>query len=97
MATNNEELLEEEEVTILTLTDDNGEEEQFEYLASIEYKSDEYLILLPEEDDTQNVIMKVIPIDEENEDYIPVEDEKVLNTVFQMFKEQYKDVFDFDE
>ena len=42
-----EEILQEEE-SILTLTDENGEETNFEYLDCIEYESKEYLVLMPE-------------------------------------------------
>ena len=42
----NEELLQEEE-SILTLTDENGVETNFEYMDCIEYQGKEYLILMP--------------------------------------------------
>lgn len=94
---NNEELLEEEEASILTLTNEDGEEEQFEYVATIEYKADEYLILLPVTDDYQIVILKIVPVDEENETYESVNDDETLNAVYDLFKEQYKDVFTFED
>ena len=34
---------------------------------------------------------------EEEESYVSVDDEEVLNTVFQMFKEKFKDEFNFEE
>ena len=33
--------------------------------------------------------------DEETESYVSVDDEEVLNTVFEMFKEKFKDEFNF--
>ena len=42
----NEEILQEEE-SILTLTDENGQDVDFEYLDCIEYEGDEYLVLCP--------------------------------------------------
>lgn len=95
----NEELLnEEEEVSILTLTDENGQDVNFEYLDCLEYQGVEYLVLLPEEDDSNElVILQVEPVDEENENYLAVEDEAILNTVFEMFKEKFKDVLDFED
>ena len=47
----NETMLPEEEVSILTLTDENGNEVNFEYLDSIEYQGVEYLVLAPEGDE----------------------------------------------
>ena len=92
----NEELLQEEESSILTLTDENGEETEFEYLDCIEYEGKEYLVLLPMEDD-QIVILEVEPVDEENENYIAVESEDVLDAVYEIFKERYKDVLQFGD
>ena len=94
----NEELLQEEETSYISLTDENGEETEFEYLDCIEYEGKEYLVLLPAEDDANEiVILEVEPVDEENENYISVDDEETLNTVFGIFKEKYKDILDFAE
>ena len=94
----NEELLNEEEVSILTLTDENGQDVNFEYLDCIEYEGKEYLFLLPEdEEDNEVVILEVEPVDEENENYLAVEDEELLNAVFAIFKEKFKDVLTFEE
>ena len=94
----NENLLNEEEVSILTLTDENGEEINFEYLDCIEYQGVEYLILAPEGDEEgETVILEVQPVDEENENYVGVEDEAILNAVFGIFKEKYKDILQFEE
>ena len=89
---------EEEEVSILTLTDENGEETDFEYLDCIEYEGREYLVLMPtEEPDTQIVILEVEPVDEENENYLSVQDEAILDAVYGIFKDLYKDVLTFED
>jgi len=93
----NEELLNEEEVSILTLTDENGQDVNFEYLDCIEYEGVEYLVLMPEdEEDNEVVILAVEPVDEENENYLAVEDEAILNAVFEIFKEKFQDVLEFE-
>jgi uncharacterized protein YrzB (UPF0473 family) len=91
----NEEILQEEE-SILTLTDENGEETNFEYLDCIEYEGKEYLILMPEESN-EIVILEVQPVDEENENYVAVENEAILDAVYGIFKERYKDVLEFED
>lgn len=92
----NEELLQEEESNLITLTDDNGIETVFEYLDCIEYQGKEYLVLIPaEEDADQIVILEIEPVDEENENYLAVEDEAVLDAVYGIFKERYQDVLTF--
>ena len=65
----NEEILQEEEQTnILTLTDENGEDVDFEYLDCVDYEGKEYLVLMPAEElATEIVILEVEPVDEENE------------------------------
>ena len=91
----NEEILQEEE-SILTLTDENGVETNFEYLDCIEYEGKEYLVLMPEESN-EIVILEVQPVDEENENYIAVENEAILEAVYGIFKERYKDVLQFED
>ena len=92
----NENLIPEEEVSILTLTDENGADVDFEYLDCIEYEGKEYLVLIPaEEDSNEIVILEVEPVDDELENYLAVESEETLNAVYTIFKERYKDVLDF--
>ena len=82
-----------EEDNLLTLTDENGEETEFEYLDSVEYEGAEYLILTPTgEESGQVVILQVEPVDEETENYLALEDEALLNAVYAIFRERYKDV-----
>ena len=98
-----EELGLEEDENIIVLNDENGEEVKFEFLDLIEYEGEEYVVLLPvleegEEDTGEVVILKLEETDsEEEESYVSVDDEEVLNTVFQMFKEKFKDEFNFED
>ena len=93
-----ENMIPEEEESILTLTDENGAEIDFEYLDCIDYEGKEYLVLMPVEDESEEVvILEVEPVDEENENYLAVEDEAVLDAVFAIFKEKFQDVLTFEE
>ena len=92
----NEEILQEEEASILTLTDENGEDMDFEYLDCIEYQGKEYLVLMPTESN-DIVILEVQPVDEENENYLAVENEEILDAVYGIFKERYKDILQFED
>ncbi len=88
------EILEEE--SILTLTDENGVDSDFEYLDVIEYQGKEYLFLLPvDEPDAGIVILEIEPVDEETENYLAVEDESILEAVYGLFKERYRDQLTF--
>ena len=87
----------EEETSILTLTDENGQDVDFEYLDCIEYQGKEYLVLMPcDEAGTEIVILEVEPVDEENENYLSVQNEDTLNAVYAIFKEKYEDVLTFE-
>ena len=92
----NEEILQEEEESILTLTDENGVDTNFEYLDCVELEGVEYLVLMPE-NTNEIVILEVQPVDEENENYVAVESVDILNTVYSVFKERYKDVLQFED
>ena len=94
----NENLIPEEEVSILTLTDETGADVEFEYLDCIEYEGKEYLILLPvAEEEAEIVILEVEPVDEENENYLAVTDDTVLEAVYAIFKEKFQDVLEFED
>ena len=95
---NNEILEQEEEVSILSLTDENGNEQNFEYLDVIEYKGKEYLFLLPaDEEDAEVVILEIEPVDEENENYLAIEDMDLLEKLYDLFKEKFADYFTFED
>lgn len=92
------ELLQEEESSLITLTDENGVDTEFEYLDCIEYEGKEYLCLIPaDEESNEIVILEVQPVDEENENYISVEDESILAAVYEIFKDRFKDVLTFED
>ena len=95
---NNQPEEEQEETEVLTLTDENGNDVDFEYLDCMEYQGKEYLVLMPaDEAETQIVILEVEPVDDENENYLAVEDEAILDAVYDLFKEKYKDVLTFED
>ena len=96
---NNEEL-EEEVDNIIVLNDENGEEVSFEFLDLIELDGEEYVVLLPVEEDVEEadevVILKLEDSESDDEEsYVSVDDEEVLNKVFQIFKDKFKDEFNF--
>lgn len=99
-----DENLEENNDNIVVLNDENGKEVKFEFLDIIELDNEEYVVLLPVSEDEQSedegevVILKIEDNDDEDSDeesYVSVEDEEILNKVFEIFKEKFKDDFDF--
>lgn len=87
---------------IIVLTDEDGVDVEFEFCASIEYQGNEYVVLLPtDDDDGEVVILQVMEDEDADEDdeatYVGVDDEEILQAVFEIFKEQAGDEFDFEE
>ena len=80
----NENLGEELEDNIVILNDEEGKENKFEFLDLIELDNEEYVVLLPADEESDEpgevVILKV---------------EEILNKVFEIFKDKFKDEFDF--
>ena len=97
----------EEENEIITLTDENGEDMDFEFLDQIDYEGKRYAVLLPpiedvegeEENEDEEVL--ILQVEEggndEAESYVFVDDDDILSSVFDIFKEKFKDEFDFAE
>lgn len=97
----NNNMLEEELDNIIILNDETGAEVKFEFLDLVELDEEEYVVLLPtdeaenEDEAGEVVILKVEASETEEESYVSVDDEEVLNKVFEMFKEKFKDEFNF--
>ena len=83
---------------LIVLNDEDGNEVKFEFLDLIELDGEEYVVLLTfEEEIDEVVILKVEDSedDEEMENYVSVDDEDTLNQVFEIFKEKFKEEFNF--
>ena len=95
---NNEEL-----DNIVILKDEVGNDVKFEFLDLIQYEGEDYVILLPTEEveDSEPDEVVILQIEKaaknanDEETYISVEDENVLNAVFEIFKDKFKDEFNF--
>ncbi len=92
----------EERDDIVVLLGEDGEEVEFEHLDTIEMDGNEYVILLPleeqENEEVDEVVILKIEHNEDGEDsFITVDDEEELNKVFEEFKTRMEDEYDFDE
>ena len=88
---------------IMLLKDEDGNEVKFEFLDLVELNDEQYIILLPitaegDEEEGEVLILQIEDKDtedDEEESYISVEDDAILNQVFEIFKERFKNDFDF--
>lgn len=89
---------------LVTLSDDDGKEYNFEVLDAVETDTDRYLALLPIYDDPQKmlddsgelVIVKVVEEDGE-EFYCEIEDDDEYETIADAFVDRLEDFFEIDE
>lgn len=100
---NEDEYIFDEADNIIILNDEHGNEVKFEFLDLVEYENEDFVVLLPclEDGETDNgevVILKAVDEGTEGEKtYVSVTDQDVLYTVFAMFKEKFKDEFNFTD
>ncbi|MBR2835715.1 MAG: DUF1292 domain-containing protein [Coriobacteriales bacterium] len=90
----------------LVLTNDEGIDEEFEYIDTIDYEGEEYVVFIPVEEDEEGMaevlILKVEELEAEDgqepeEQYVTIDDEDLLDKLFEIFKKDHIDEFDFFE
>ena len=89
---------------LVTLTDDEGKEYNFEVLDAIEPDSDRYLALLPLYDDPQKMLddsgeLVIVKVCEENgeEFFCEIEDDDEYETVADAFVDRLENFFEIEE
>lgn len=90
--------MKEEDREFLTLTDEDGEETEFEIVDKIVVNGTEYLALVPavESEEDGLYIYKVIV--EDGDEYIePIEDDKEFEEISETFEDRLSEIYDFEE
>lgn len=86
-----------DEDNLFILNDEEGNELKFEFLDLIELENENYVVLYPLENEKEEVvILRVQETEGELDEYLSV-DEKTLQAVYAIFKEKFKDVYDFQD
>lgn len=83
---------------IITLTDENGQPIQFEFLDLIEDGGKRYVVLynIMENDGSVTILeLTECPDDDSKESYLPTDD-ATTNRIFKIFYEKHKDELEFD-
>lgn len=94
--------MQEEYTNVITLTDSDGSDVDFEVLDIVPYNDHEYAVLLPVDDESDSpeaVILELLEAEEDNEEDMlqGVDDEEILNAVFNLFMEKNADDFQFEQ
>ena len=90
--------LDQEEVIIIELTDDEGVTTEFEFLDTIQYGGEEYVVLIENTEEADGVIiLQIVSVDDETENYVGVEDEEIVSAVYEIFKKDHAGEFEFTD
>lgn len=76
------------ENNLISMLNENGEEEKFEFLDLINYEEEGHSILLPADSDGTVLILKVT----DEKEYVSEEDEETLRAVFGLFKKAHPEL-----
>lgn len=77
----------------VVLTDDEGNEQEFEHLDTLEYKGETYMAFIPADTDenaeSAEVVILKVQIEEDGEDtLVTLDDEETLDAVFAAFMDR---------
>lgn len=94
----NNNIPEEENENYITLVNENGEDVSFEIIGTLEYKERWFAVLLPFDDEDEGVvILEIVPTDDpEFDEFVGIDDEILLNEVFEEFKKNYEGEYEFE-
>ena len=86
------------EENIFMLVDEEGNEEEYEFLSLVTYEGNDYGVFMSTKEEEEDVLILMVETDEMGRECLgTVEDEATLQVVFDMFKEQEKENFNFIE
>ncbi len=89
---------EDEDSNVITLTDEDGKDVDFEFVDVFEYQDQSYAVLFPCDKLIHGlVIMRIDTNDDDEEDYEVVDDDSLLSVLFEIFKERNKDKYNFGD
>jgi uncharacterized protein YrzB (UPF0473 family) len=80
---------------IIILVDENGEEQEYELLDTIEYEGERYVVLIQEDEDEVS-ILKIESEEDEDLSLVTCEDAEI-EEVYSLFREKNTDNYDFDD
>ena len=78
----------------VTLEDEEGNEADFEILDIMEYRGIRYVVLFPQDEEDEEYVILQIEEGEDEITYIDVEDDTIVQAVFELFKKKHKDEFE---
>lgn len=75
---------------VIVLSDDVGNEMEIEYIDSTDFEGERYALFMPlENDDDEVIIMRYDNVSKDYDSFIPVEDKRILEGVYEKLREKY--------
>ena len=75
---------------VVVLSDDMGNEVEIEYIDSVSFGGRDYAMFMPlENDDDEVIIMQYDNVSKDYDSFIPVEDRRILEGVYERLREKY--------
>lgn len=84
----------ENDITNIVLTDENGEEIEFEVITKLDIEDKEYVIVVPKDEDTDEAVALRIDKDEDGNDVLVTVDDE---DEFAIVVEAYETLFDDED
>lgn len=86
------------ETEVFTLTDDEGNESQFELIGNLEIDGNTYVALIPVDgDEEEYVVLKVIEDPNGEEILITIDDDDEFDKVADAFEDEFMSEIDYDD
>lgn len=87
-----------DERNFMTLTDEDGNDVEFEHLDTVEYNDRTYFAFKPvdlteEEELAFEPLIMVLEVEDEEEFLVPVADDEEYDTLYQIFAERFDELF----
>ena len=80
-----------------TLTDEDGVESEYELIGTCKIDGNEYYALVPEGEDEEYVILKVVKDEDGEDSLVTIDDDDEFDKVADYFEDELFAEFDYDE
>ncbi len=85
-----------EEVEIVTLTDEDGKEIEFELIGRLTLDGKDYIALMSQDNDEEYIILKSEKDENGEESFVTIEDDDEFDNVADAFDDEFMAEFDYD-
>ncbi|MBR5307318.1 MAG: DUF1292 domain-containing protein [Clostridia bacterium] len=85
-----------EEIEIVTLTDEDGKETEFELIGRLTLADKDYIALMAQDNDEEYLILRSEKDADGEEVFVTIEDDEEFDAVADAFDDEFMSEFDYD-